>query len=301
MLFSRKDIRPAQTQLLLEKGFLPVSLDHRLCPEVSLLEGPMVDVCDALHWARETLPNLHPYSNWDLDGSRVVVVGWSSGGQLAMSLAWTAPARGLKPPEAILAFYCPTNYEDAWWQHPIQPVGAPDTGLEYNVLEAVQEKPISSYTQVTAWQPLSDKRILSDPRCRIVLHMNWKAQTLPIILDGLSSESKADTAAALRDPPVKDWQNLPQPSIEKIRAASPLAQIRLARYNTPTFLIHGTEDDLIPWQQSWNTYKALLDKGVEAHLELVHGAPHICDTSNEKQSDGWKAVLQGYNFLSLHV
>jgi acyl transferase domain-containing protein/SAM-dependent methyltransferase/acyl carrier protein len=114
IIFSRKDIRPPQTRLLLERGFLPVSLDHRLCPEVKLAEGPMVDVCDALDWARNVLPQmkLNCPPGMQIDGERVVVVGWSSGGQLAMSLAWTAPQRGLRPPEAILAFYCPTDYED---------------------------------------------------------------------------------------------------------------------------------------------------------------------------------------------
>jgi Esterase/lipase len=113
IIFSRKDIRPAQTRLLLDKGFLPVSLDHRLCPEVRLVDGPMVDICDALDWARNKLPYITlPNEGVRIDGERVVVVGWSSGGQLAMSLAWTAPQRGLPPPEAILAFYCPTNYED---------------------------------------------------------------------------------------------------------------------------------------------------------------------------------------------
>lgn len=112
-IFSRKDTRPAQTRLLLEKGFVPVSLDHRLCPEVPLAKGPMVDVCDALEWARYILPNIKlEQKKLKMDGERVVVVGWSSGGQLAMSLAWTAPSRGLRPPEAILAFYAPTDYED---------------------------------------------------------------------------------------------------------------------------------------------------------------------------------------------
>lgn len=112
-MFTRKDVRPPQTRILLEKGFIPVALDHRLCPEVSLSEGPMVDVCDALEWARYKLPHIKlKRSDLQIDGERVVVVGWSSGGQLAMSLAWTAPQRRLRPPEAILAFYCPTNYED---------------------------------------------------------------------------------------------------------------------------------------------------------------------------------------------
>lgn len=112
-MFSRKDVRPDQTRLLLGLGFLPISIDHRLCPEISLAKGPMVDVCDALAWARHRLPSIDlGNSSLSLDGNRVVVVGWSSGGQLAMSLGWTAPQRGLKPPAGILAFYCPTDYED---------------------------------------------------------------------------------------------------------------------------------------------------------------------------------------------
>jgi hypothetical protein len=165
ILFSRKDVRPEQTRILLKMGCLPVSLDHRLCPESRLAEGAMVDVCDALAWARYKLPSLYLGDNrLRPNGRKVIAVGWSSGGQLAMSLAWTAPQRGLEPPSAILAFYCPTNYEDKCrnetssdhgmlqvlreyigWQSPIQPLGAEDCGEEYDVLAAVQEKPVSEY------------------------------------------------------------------------------------------------------------------------------------------------------------
>ncbi|KAI0455410.1 BcPKS19, polyketide synthase [Xylaria acuta] len=297
IIFSRKDIRPAQTRHLLEKGFLPVSLDHQLCPEVSLSEGPMVDVCDALHWARHTLPHIDSgRPGLRVDGERVVVVGWSSGGQLAMSLAWTAPQRGLRPPEAILAFYCPTNYEDEWWRHPIQPIGAENKGQEYDVLEAIQDEPITNYGVVGAWEPLSDPRILTDPRCRIVLHINWKAQTLPVIIGGLPSRKKAD-----KNPEIKDWNNLPQPGLDKITAVSPLAQIRQGNYRTPTFLVHGTADDLIPWQQSRGTYDAMVERNIAARLALIEGAPHICDLSSDPESEGWKAAIRGYEFLSSYV
>ncbi|KAI0905937.1 BcPKS19, polyketide synthase [Ustulina deusta] len=297
IIFSRKDIRPAQTRHLLEKGFLPVSLDHRLCPEVSLAEGPMVDVCDALHWARHILPHIDSgRPGLQIDGERVVVVGWSSGGQLAMSLAWTAPQRGLRPPEAILAFYCPTNYEDEWWRHPIQPIGAEDKGYEYDVLEAIQDEPISNYGVVGAWEPLSDPRILTDPRCRIVLHINWKAQTLPVIVGGLPSKNKAGRSSG-----TKNWNALPQPGLDKIVAVSPLAQIRRGTYRTPTFLIHGTADDLIPWEQSQGTYEAMVERNVTAQLALIEGAPHICDLSSDPNSEGWKAAVRGYEFLSSYV
>lgn len=54
---------------------MPVSLDHRLCPEVKLAEGGMVDVCDALEWARIKLPHIKLHNDVHIDGERVVVVG----------------------------------------------------------------------------------------------------------------------------------------------------------------------------------------------------------------------------------
>ncbi|KAI0154669.1 hypothetical protein GGR57DRAFT_466287 [Xylariaceae sp. FL1272] len=297
IMFTRKDVRPSQTRLLVERGFLPVALDHRLCPEVSLLEGPMADVCDALEWARNTLPTLKlKRPGLPIDGEKVVVIGWSSGGQLAMSTAWQAPQRGLRPPEAILAFYCPTDYEDPWWQNPIQPVGAEDTGMKYDVLEAVQDKPITNYGILGAWEPLSDPRLLTDARARIVLHINWKAQTLPVITGGLPDRKKADTYHDNRD-----WNALPQPSLEAIRAVSPMAQIRAGNYSTPTFLIHGTADDLIPWQQSQGTYEEMVARGIPVELVLVEGAPHITDLSSDPDSKGWQAALRGYDFICSYV
>ena len=112
IMLSRKDIRQKQTKLLLDHGLLPVSIDYRLCPEVNIIEGPMADVCDALQWARFQLPAMKlNCPELRIDGEKVVVVGWSTGGHLAMTLAWTALQHNLKPPEAILAFYCPTDYE----------------------------------------------------------------------------------------------------------------------------------------------------------------------------------------------
>jgi len=68
----------------------------------------MADVCNALEWTRYELPHL----KLKVERLKTVAIWWSSGGQLAMSLGWAAPARGLSPPEAVLAFYSPTNYED---------------------------------------------------------------------------------------------------------------------------------------------------------------------------------------------
>ena len=113
-MFTRKEVNLKQIKHLIEGGFLPVSFDYRFCPELNILDGPMNDVCEALRWARFQLPFLTEKitSGLQVDGEKVVAVGWSTGGHLAMTLAFTAPQRDLRAPEAILALYCPTDYED---------------------------------------------------------------------------------------------------------------------------------------------------------------------------------------------
>ena len=144
-MFTRKEVNPKQVKLLLDLGFLPISVEYRLCPEMNILEGPMTDVCDALRWAQDTVPGI-PLDCFGVrpDGEKVVVVGWSTGGHLAMTTAFTSKQRGIKPPSAILSFYSPTDYESDWWQRPIYPDAAvqpPDH--PYDLLEGVQNQPVS--------------------------------------------------------------------------------------------------------------------------------------------------------------
>lgn len=105
---------------------------------------------------------------------------------------------------------------------------------------------ITSYDAISAWEPLSDPRVRADPRCRIVLHMNWKAQTLPVILSGLPCEARV----VGNEMEITNWTALPQPPLVEIVHCSALAQVKRENYKTPTFLVHGTADELIPWQQS---------------------------------------------------
>ena len=100
---------------------------------------------------------------------------------------------------------------------------------------------------------------------------------------------------------MRDWKALPQPRWEEITRVSPLAQSCGEKYQTPNFPMHGTSDDLIPWQQSQRTYSALVKHGAEARLALVEGAPHICGLSSNPESEGWKAALEGYDLINPHV
>jgi acetyl esterase/lipase len=112
MTLSRKAIRPFQTAFLLAHNVLPVSIDYRLCPEISLIDGPIADTRDAYAWVQTGgLQAAVRSKGIAVDAKRIVVIGWSTGGHLAMTTAWTSKDAGLKPPVAILSFYGPTDFE----------------------------------------------------------------------------------------------------------------------------------------------------------------------------------------------
>ncbi|KAK3370378.1 beta-ketoacyl synthase [Podospora didyma] len=84
MTLSRQTVRPHQTAHLLANGILPVSLDYRLCPEANIVDGAMADVRDAVVRARRSLPSLVSSKSIMVDPEQIVVIGWSTGGHLAI-------------------------------------------------------------------------------------------------------------------------------------------------------------------------------------------------------------------------
>lgn len=111
LTLSRRAVRPAQTAFLLQNGLLPVSVDYRLAPHVNVLDGSMTDTRDACIWARRDLPKIMALKGITLDPTKLVVIGWSTGGTLAMTTSWTLQDVGHSPPLAVLSFYCPVEYD----------------------------------------------------------------------------------------------------------------------------------------------------------------------------------------------
>ena len=294
-MLSRQDLRPRQIQLLLDNGVLPVAVDYRLCPEITILDGPLVDVSNAYAWLRNTLPSLklkQSTINEKLDPTRAVVVGWSTGGTLAMSLAWTSIPRGIPPPDAILAFYCPTDYEDSFWRKANIPDHSDGFANEaYNVIDGVFPTPITRYNVPSKMMATAGWIAPKDPRSRVVLHMNWHAQTLPVLFRGLPSGSRVAPQTAAR------FNHLEQPPVEDIVQASPHAQIVRGNYKSPTYLVFGTNDDLIPWQQAQRTVNAMRDAGIDSGLTLAPDQPHLFDMFRDSDGSRWGYVMEGYKFL----
>ena len=297
-MLSRNDVRPEQTQLLLRSGFLPVSIDYRLCPEKTIIEGPMADVADALAWIRNALPRLSlTRADVRVNAEKVVCIGWSTGGTLAMSTVWTSILKGVRPPEAVLGFYCPTDYEDPFWTKSNIPTGSGTTdgtydassyNLDQDIWVGVCDKPITNYNILASDRALGGWMASNDPRSRLALYMNWHGRTLHVLLNGLNKQSRSEPQT---------------PTPDQIKAISPLAYIRSNQYVTPTFLIHPRQDDLIPWQQAQRTIDALRSGGNIADLRIVEDAPHLFDVYRgwRDNEDAWRAVMEGYEFLCKHV
>ncbi|OJD29656.1 polyketide synthase [Diplodia corticola] len=289
MTLSRKAVRPHQTAFLLANGVLPISIDYRLCPEVDLVNGPITDTLDAYKWVKAALPRLALRRGVLVDADRVVVVGWSSGGHLAMTTAWTAGDAGVAPPSAVLAFYAPTDFESGDLDRR-RAEEYPERSLRMrDIVAALPTRPITGYdgdgstdTTGLGWvRP-------GDPRSELVLSLFKEGNGLPLMLNGLPS---GDEEAWTR------W-----PDADRIAAISPLAQVRRGRYGVPTFVIHGTRDEIVPYASAGAFVDALRRAGVEGHLLTVRGARHIHDVSLRPGSERWEeTVAPGYEFLLGHL
>ncbi|EAS33665.3 polyketide synthase [Coccidioides immitis RS] len=298
-MLSRKDVHPKQVQYLLKHRILPVSVDYRLCPETTLVDGPMRDVQDAFIWVKTKLPSLKLRSSsyLSIDSDRVAVVGWSTGGTLALSLSWTIESsQEIRPPDAILSFYCPTDYEDPFWKGPNFPCNSRSyADEEIDLLAGVSQRPITAYNVPPSKRATAGWMCPSDARSKIILHMNWRGQTLPVLCNGLPAK------AGVPADELKKYECLPQPSPEQIIEISPYAQIVRGKSRSPTYLVHGTDDDLIPWQQAQRTYEALKKAGVPAGISLLEGQPHLFDLFSDADGKKWQAVVEAYAFVFKHV
>lgn len=139
---------------------------------------------------------------------------------------------------------------------------------------------------------------LADPRWRFVIHYNWKAQLVPLLINGLPTKAHAKVSSES-----SDWEQLPMPSQEQVQRVSPYAQIVKGRYQTPTCIVHGDQDELIPWQQSYETINALTEQNVEGRFVVAKGAGHAFDlwTDEDPLHTGWAAVYEGYEFIERHI
>jgi acetyl esterase/lipase len=105
---SRADVPRRLLDLCRREGFVLVSLDYRLAPEVKL-PAVIDDIKDAFRWLHEKGPQL-----LHLDPDRVVVTGGSAGGYLTLMTGCCVKPR----PRALVAFWGYGDVDGAWYTRP---------------------------------------------------------------------------------------------------------------------------------------------------------------------------------------
>jgi len=153
--------------------------------------------------------------------------------------------------------------------------------------------------QIVEYAPFSEKRAmalsltLKDDRAKIILHMCWESQTVPILVHGLPHKESVSATDQT------DWRYRPAASVEQVQAISPLWQIRQGNYKTPTFIVHGKDDDWLPLSMSERTIGELKERSIPARLAVPEGCRHAFDLFpvGDPLGVGWTAIEQGYEFI----
>jgi acetyl esterase/lipase len=239
-----------------------VTPEYRLCPQVSLYDGPIQDAKDVLRWCQHELPGLLENANVQVDSSRIVAMGHSAGGQLALTTGLCA-----NPPLAIVDFYGCKQFADPFWIKPSPPFAQVPQQSEVHIAK-VFEGP-----QAVTSLPLfvNGKPALEDPRC---------AWFITQLRDGKSISSIV---------PDGDYQRVD-------------ATTQFSSDFPPTYFFHGTTDVFVDLELTARTHKRLREFGVETTLDIGKGVGHVFDLALQETDPLFiQHVVPALDFLQKHV
>lgn len=93
-------------------------------------------------------------------------------------------------------------------------------------------------------------------------------------------------------------KSLDQPTQAQIIAISPLAQLRKGNYDVPTFIIHGTRDQIAPFADSEKFVVELKKRIITCGFLPLEGVDHIYDLQLKPGTREWETKVEpGYQFL----
>ncbi|KAF5865349.1 hypothetical protein ETB97_004160 [Aspergillus alliaceus] len=113
--WSKEVVPKSEISTLARLGFVVVVPNYRLCPQISVVNGPIADSKDCLVWAATKLTELLQTESVVVDSTRIVTMGHSAGGTLALLMGSVPEV----PVTAVLDFYGLKYLSDPVWQLPI--------------------------------------------------------------------------------------------------------------------------------------------------------------------------------------
>lgn len=150
--------------------------------------------------------------------------------------------------------------------------------------------------QISYYDPTSKDATLGglcpgDPRSELVFATFHSERMTQILMQGFKASDQKDDDTASHD--------FEESQVVEI---SPLAQIRAGKYHVPTFILHGTEDDVVPVSQSVEFEHALREQGVASGALVLEGKKHLYDLFVKPGTEEWeRCVVPGYDFLAKWV
>ncbi|KAI3318475.1 hypothetical protein HD806DRAFT_310696 [Xylariaceae sp. AK1471] len=113
-----------------------------------------------------------------------------------------------------------------------------------------------------------------DPRSELVVSLFKEGNGLPLLLNGIANDG---------------WKRQLRPT--DVLAISPMAQVRVGAYTIPTYVIHSTEDEIVPYHAAAKFVQALRQHGIEYGLLTVPKAKQIHDVGIKPRTDKWEAEV----------
>ncbi|AEO63827.1 uncharacterized protein THITE_2042893 [Thermothielavioides terrestris NRRL 8126] len=268
MLGSSAIVNKDQIQDCLNRGWIVLAPNHRLCPQVDLLEGPVRDCRDLLAWVYDgglqSAVASKTAISYPLDLDHVFAFGTSSGGTLALCLGFGVP----RPVAGIFDLYGPCNFSDSFWRTELPHVAAilPPGLTEDFINKVYQEKPVPIRSGVSLEGQTPGLSDFSDPRQAFAFTQIARGT----ILNAINHKGDLDLVDPLRN----------------VSPAFP-----------PTFIVHGTEDALVPIRLSRDLHSALVKHGVECGMEEIPGEEHTFAAKMKVGSQTWELQRKGFDFL----
>lgn len=260
-------VSPAQISHLCAHGFVAVLPNYRLVPHVSGRTA-FQDAEDAFDWTVGSLPALLQQSHaLDLDVANVVALGHSSGGTMVLHLASLR-----KPIRAVMALYPFLFVADTSTNaHGPATGGLFDTMPEFEITQA-------------DWAEIKPEGV--------------QLSEAPLPVGGTPTARNKWLMNILRN---GEWLKTLQPDGD-FAAIDPFT--RLHAEFAPTFLIHGSEDN-VPGRseelvrRAGNELRGAGAKDVE--VRILQGAGHLFDHFPEMSPEQWDAVVRGLDWLVEHA